>query len=211
MSRRPRSQDVTSGPLSRSFPPKAPLGAASALKMPYAGINKGTTLLAAAMLLGATRAGAADALRSELSESRPELLDRYARSIPDMYPKAYRWASEMEEIAEFLGDDPAARLIFQGMAALCRRLAADQNGGQDPVSGGIYGQADRASLKAPCVVARDSRRGQLDGALKYAATTPEFFRPAPHRYQGPHPRASVGIFVSIKCVLLNEYAMNSRL
>ena len=42
---------------------KAPLGAASALKMSYAGINKGTTLLAAAMLLGATRAGAADALR----------------------------------------------------------------------------------------------------------------------------------------------------
>ena len=36
---------------------KAPLGAASALKMSYAEINKGTTLLAAAMLLGATRAG----------------------------------------------------------------------------------------------------------------------------------------------------------
>jgi len=109
---------------------KAPLGAASALKMSYAGINKGTTLLAAAILLGATRAGVADALRAELSESRPELLDRYARSIPDMYPKAYRWAPEMEEIAEFLGDDPAARLIFQGMAALCRRLAADQSGEQ---------------------------------------------------------------------------------
>ncbi len=31
----------------------------------------------------------------------------------------------MEEIAEFLGDDPAARLIFQGMVALCR-LAAVQ-------------------------------------------------------------------------------------
>ena len=109
---------------------KAPLGAASALKMSYAGINKGTTLLAAAMLLGATRAGVADALRAELSESRPELLDRYARSIPDMYPKVYRWAPEMEEIAEFLSDDPAARLIFQGMAALCRRLAADQSGEQ---------------------------------------------------------------------------------
>ena len=112
---------------------KAPLGAASALKMSYAGINKGTTLLAAAMLLGATRAGAADALRAELTESQPGLLDRYARSIPDMYPKAYRWAPEMEEIAEFLGDDPAARLIFQGMAALCRRLAADQTGKQTEI------------------------------------------------------------------------------
>jgi hypothetical protein len=36
----------------------------------------------------------------------------------------------MEEIAEFLGDDSAARLIFQGMAALCRRLAANQSGEQ---------------------------------------------------------------------------------
>jgi putative dehydrogenase len=107
---------------------KAPVGAASALKMSYAGINKGTLLLVAAMLLGATRAGAADALRAELSESQPELLDRIARSIPDMYPKAYRWGPEMEEIAEFLGEDPAARHIYQGMAALCRRLAADQTG-----------------------------------------------------------------------------------
>ena len=45
-----------------------------------------------------------------------------------MYPKAYRWAPEMEQIADFLGDDLAARDIFKGMAALCRQLAADQGG-----------------------------------------------------------------------------------
>jgi L-threonate 2-dehydrogenase len=107
---------------------EGPVGAASALKMSYAGINKGGILLVAAMLLGATRAGVADALRGELAESQPQLLSRIARAIPDMYPKAYRWAPEMEQIADFLGDDLAARDIFKGMAALCRQLAADQGG-----------------------------------------------------------------------------------
>jgi len=107
---------------------EGPIGAASALKISYAGINKGATLLAAAMLLGATRAGVADVLRDELAESQPQLLSRIARAIPDMYPKAYRWAPEMEQIAGFVGDDLAARDIFNGMASLCRQLAADQAG-----------------------------------------------------------------------------------
>jgi hypothetical protein len=42
-----------------------------------------------------------------------------------MYAKAYRWVAEMEEIAEFLGDDPAAATMFQGLARLYERLAAD--------------------------------------------------------------------------------------
>jgi hypothetical protein len=119
---------------------KAPLGAASALKMSYAGINKGTTLLAAAMLLGATRAGAADALRAELSERRPELLDRYARSIPDMYLKAYRWAPEMEEIAEFLGrrSGRPPYLPRDGGALSASRSRSERRAGGDPVSRHIY-------------------------------------------------------------------------
>jgi putative dehydrogenase len=106
----------------------APIGAASALKMSFAGINKGITLLAAAMLLAATRAGAADALHAELAEHQPQLLERIVRGVPDMFPKAYRWAPEMDEIAAFVGEDAAAREIYEGMAALCRRLAADRAG-----------------------------------------------------------------------------------
>jgi hypothetical protein len=45
-----------------------------------------------------------------------------------MFPKAYRWAPEMDEIAAFVGEDAAAREIYEGMAALCRRLAADRAG-----------------------------------------------------------------------------------
>jgi hypothetical protein len=48
--------------------------------------------------------------------------------MPDMYPKAYRWVAEMEEIAEFAGEDAAARQIFEGVARLYERLAADVAG-----------------------------------------------------------------------------------
>jgi putative dehydrogenase len=102
-----------------------PIGAASALKMSYAGITKGLTALGSAMLLAATRGGAAEALRNELAQSQPAVLAWLTRQVPGMYPKAYRWVAEMEEIAEFVGEDPAARLIFEGAARLYERLAAD--------------------------------------------------------------------------------------
>ena len=50
-----------------------PIGAASAMKMSYAGITKGFTALGAAMMLAASRAGTAEALKAELSASQPAL------------------------------------------------------------------------------------------------------------------------------------------
>jgi 3-hydroxyisobutyrate dehydrogenase-like beta-hydroxyacid dehydrogenase len=105
-----------------------PVGAASALKMSYAGINKGLTGLGAAMVLAATRAGAADALRDELALSTPAVQARLANSLPDMLPKAYRWVAEMREIAGFLGEDHPAALIYEGFARLFEHIAADAEG-----------------------------------------------------------------------------------
>lgn len=105
------------------------IGAASGLKMAYAGINKGLTALAALMVLGAERAGAGEALRAELAETEPALLARFARGLPDMLPKAQRWVAEMHEIADFLGDDAAGRQVFAGAADLYARLSgADEAG-----------------------------------------------------------------------------------
>ncbi|MDB5684070.1 MAG: hypothetical protein JWM75_1768 [Sphingomonas bacterium] len=104
-----------------------PVGAAAALKMSYAGINKGMVGLAAAMMLAASRAGAADALHDELAASLPDHFTRFQRAVPDMYPKAYRWIAEMREIAAFAGDEATA-MIFEGMARLYERLAADIDG-----------------------------------------------------------------------------------
>jgi 3-hydroxyisobutyrate dehydrogenase-like beta-hydroxyacid dehydrogenase len=105
-----------------------PPGAASALKMCYAGINKGLIALGTAMLLAAARSGSAESLRQELEESTPQVLARLGRGIPDMYPKAYRWVAEMREIAGFLGpDDPAAPML-EAAAAVFARMAADHDG-----------------------------------------------------------------------------------
>jgi len=102
-----------------------PIGAASALKMSYGGITKGLTALASVMILAATRAGTADALRRELGDSQPMLLAWFERQIPSMFGKAYRWVAEMEEIAEFVAADEAGQELFIGNAHLYERLAAD--------------------------------------------------------------------------------------
>jgi 3-hydroxyisobutyrate dehydrogenase-like beta-hydroxyacid dehydrogenase len=107
------------------------VGAASALKMSYAGITKGLTALGAAMMLGATRAGVSEALHTELAASQPALLPWLTRQLPGMYQKAYRWVAEMEEIADFLREDPAAAQMFHGAAGLYERLAGEGSGSND--------------------------------------------------------------------------------
>lgn len=109
----------------------APNGAASALKMSYAGLTKGFTALGAAMMLAASRAGASDALHGELADSRPDFLPYLQRSVPVMFSKAYRWVAEMEEIAAFT-DDPAAAEIYNGMAKLYARLAQTFDAARTP-------------------------------------------------------------------------------
>ncbi len=105
-----------------------PIGAASAMKMSYAGITKGFTALGAAMMLAATRAGTAEALKAELSGSQPALYNWLTKQMPKMYSKAYRWVAEMEEIAAFVGEDPAGAKFYQGAAELYARIATDFDG-----------------------------------------------------------------------------------
>ena len=101
-----------------------PNGAASAMKLSYAGITKGCTAIGSAMMLGATRGGTADALLQELSESQPMLLNWMRGFVSRMPPKAYRWVAEMEEIAQFQEDDAAARDMYLGIARFYQQIAA---------------------------------------------------------------------------------------
>jgi putative dehydrogenase len=103
----------------------APVGAASALKMSYAGITKGLTAIGASMILAAHRAGVSAALFAELSASQANLLGGLSRSIPDMFSKADRWVAEMHEIAGFVGEGVAEHQLYEAMAALYRRLGDD--------------------------------------------------------------------------------------
>jgi putative dehydrogenase len=102
-----------------------PLSAASALKMSYAGITKGTQALGAVMMLAATRGGTAEALFAELQASQPQMLAWLKRSLAMMPPKAYRWVAEMHEIADFVGEDPAAHELYLGAAHFYEQIARD--------------------------------------------------------------------------------------
>ena len=102
-----------------------PLTAASALKMSYGGITKGFIALGTAMLLAASRGGSAAALKAELAESRPDLRRYLSSQVPSMYPKAYRWVAELDEIATFVGEEFPERDMFQASARLYERIAED--------------------------------------------------------------------------------------
>ncbi len=99
-----------------------PVGAASALKMCFAGINKGVIAVATAMTLAATRAGASKELREALAEREPALLASLGRKVPDMLPKAYRWVAEMQEISQFLTLEAGGE-IYLGASQLYERVA----------------------------------------------------------------------------------------
>jgi len=108
-----------------------PIGAASALKMSYAGITKGLTAVASAMTLGATRAGVQKELLAELGESQPQLLGLLQKMVPDMPGKAWRWVAEMEEISGFLDGVAGGGALYRAVEELYRHVAADFPKGAD--------------------------------------------------------------------------------
>jgi putative dehydrogenase len=105
-----------------------PIGAASAMKMSYAGITKGITALGSMMMLASTRGGVAEELRTQLERSHPYFMQNFTRAVPEMFDKAYRFVGEMEEIADFVGEDPQAKQMYLAFADFYRRMAADVEG-----------------------------------------------------------------------------------
>ncbi|KAG1864416.1 6-phosphogluconate dehydrogenase C-terminal domain-like protein [Suillus subluteus] len=110
------------------------VGDASALKMSYAGITKGTTGLYTTMVLAAhaSSPATADALMRELQTSQPILLDRLVKTVPPMVPKAYRWIGEMEEIAEFVGGSEGD--VYRGIAKVYERIEKSIAGDQEDIT-----------------------------------------------------------------------------
>jgi 3-hydroxyisobutyrate dehydrogenase-like beta-hydroxyacid dehydrogenase len=98
-------------------------GDASAVKMCYAALTKGTTAIMTELLVAAERLGVSEPLRAEFEESQPEMLQRMGRAVPAMVPKAHRWVGEMEEIARTFADAGLTPLTFEGAAALYALVA----------------------------------------------------------------------------------------
>jgi 3-hydroxyisobutyrate dehydrogenase-like beta-hydroxyacid dehydrogenase len=77
----------------------AEIGHASALKMCYAALTKGTTALLTEMLTAAQALGVFEPLQAELQLSQKATFERLAGGLPRMPTKARRFVGEMEEIA----------------------------------------------------------------------------------------------------------------
>lgn len=102
------------------------VGDASALKMCYAALTKGLTALATEQLLAAERLGLAAELQAELADSQPVLQAWTRRAVPNMFPKAYRWIAEMEEIAATLAAAGLTPKMLEGAAEVFRAVEAGE-------------------------------------------------------------------------------------
>ena len=78
----------------------ADIGRASAVKMCYASISKGTNTLHTAAMMAADVLGVAEMLRAEIRDSVPAVFERMRTNIPRLPADAGRWIYEMEEIAK---------------------------------------------------------------------------------------------------------------
>ncbi len=93
-------------------------GDASAVKMCYAALTKGTTALMTELSIAAERLGVTEALRQEFSESQQQARERMARGVPAMIPKAHRWVGEMAEIAQTFEDCGLTPKTYLGAAEI---------------------------------------------------------------------------------------------
>jgi 3-hydroxyisobutyrate dehydrogenase-like beta-hydroxyacid dehydrogenase len=127
------------------------IGDASALKMCYGAINKGTQALWLEVLIAAKRMGVDGLLEEQLRKSRAELYDWALGQFPILPPKAYRWVPEMLEISKTLGAAGITPKVFQGAADIYAFVAETALGKESPEENRAKGRDGRtvvASLAA---------------------------------------------------------------
>ena len=99
------------------------IGAASAIKMAYASLNKGTDALHAAVLLAAERLGVRSQLMTELALSQTQDLQRMRARVPFLAATAERFAGEMAEIAATYDAVGVTPLFHRGSQWIFEQLA----------------------------------------------------------------------------------------
>lgn len=101
-----------------------PVGRASALKMCYAAVTKGSAALQLAQLAAASRLGVDQALAAELEESQGAAWAARRRALPALPAKAPRWIEEMRQIAATFESVGVPGQFLHGAAALYEMLSA---------------------------------------------------------------------------------------
>ncbi|MGH7331582.1 MAG: DUF1932 domain-containing protein [Candidatus Rokuibacteriota bacterium] len=108
-------------------------GAASALKMAYAGWTKGSAALLLAVRALAAAEGVDAALLREWSLSQPDLPARSEGAAKGNAGKAWRFVGEMEEIAATFANAGLPDGFHQASAEIYRRLAGYKDTAPPPV------------------------------------------------------------------------------
>lgn len=98
-------------------------GTASAMKMVYASLTKGTHALRAAALLAARKLGVDDAIHAEWQRSLPDVYKAMEGRMPILACDSGRWAGEMREIAETYESVGLPRGFHEGAQAMYELLA----------------------------------------------------------------------------------------
>lgn len=104
------------------------IGRASALKMCYAGLTKGTNALRTAVLLSAEMLGVGPEIKSALADSQRQQWEQINAVVPFLACDAGRWSGEMEQIAETFASAGVTDKIHKGAADLFRFLDSTQLG-----------------------------------------------------------------------------------
>jgi 3-hydroxyisobutyrate dehydrogenase-like beta-hydroxyacid dehydrogenase len=105
---------------------------ASALKMCYGALNKGTQALWLEVLIAAQRLGVDGFLEQQLRQSQANLYDWALGQFPILPPKAHRWVPEMVEISKTLATAGVTPKVFQGAADIYRFVAGTTLGKETP-------------------------------------------------------------------------------
>lgn len=104
------------------------IGRASAMKMTYAGLTKGTNALLTAVLLAGEQMDLTEALRQELSDSQPAMFAKAETTVPRLPADAGRWVFEMREIAETFRSEGVPGGFHDGAAEIMDLMAGSEFG-----------------------------------------------------------------------------------
>ncbi len=77
---------------------------ATEMKVLFSAANKGAVALLANIMAAAAKVGLLDRVAGELDSAKPGLMALLRSAAPDLDDKAMRWAIEMEDLAQGLGD-----------------------------------------------------------------------------------------------------------
>lgn len=99
------------------------IGKASAMKMAYAGLTKGSWTLWTSVLLTAERNGLLNELVSEFEHSQSATLENMRRMVSALPADSERWIGEMEEIAKTFREADVTGDFHDGAAWMFRLLS----------------------------------------------------------------------------------------